>query len=374
MNNLFFDNGKSPLSVSHSPKDSSEQTNQSQISQKRADKIIKWLRDYAEKRINSRLIDERRSVPPYIILDFGNQGILGMQIGEKYGGQALNYQDFLRVLEQLAAIDTTLATLVFLNNTNGIRPIQHYGTPTLKDELLPLLATGRELSSFALSEPGAGSNLGGISTVATQDGHGRWKLRGVKRWNAAAWAGVISAFVRLVDENNKLRGITAFAVRQGTPGVRVGPESLTMGVRGIVQNSIYFDDVPVSSANLLGEIGKGMDVADDALLIGRLCTAAVSLGAMKRCAQLMLRYASRRPVATGLLLDNPVTLAKFSQLTQVIAVVDILLRSLTQQLDEGKILPREIAMIAKIIASEGACRGADDCIQLLGGRGWVHGK
>ncbi len=365
-------NGHSPSNNISFSKELSESSNHAEVSKKRADKVIDWLRDYAEKRINSRLIDERRSVPPYIILDFGNQGILGMQIGEEYGGLALNYRDFTRVLEQLAAIDTTLATLVFLNNTNGIRPIQHYGTPTLKEELLPLLATGRELASFGLSEPGAGSSLGGIATVATPTGQSSWKLNGVKRWNASAWAGVISTFVRLVDENNKFLGITGFAVRQGTSGLRVGPEALTMGFRGIVQNSIYFEDVNVSSVNLLGEIGKGMKVANDALFMGRLCTAAVSLGAMKRCAQLMLRYASRRSVATGLLLDNPVTLAKFSQLTQVITVVDLFLKSLTQQLDEGKVLPPEIAMIAKIIGSEGAIKAADDCMQLLGGRGYME--
>ncbi len=355
-----------------SPTVSSNQTTEAATSQKRADNLIHWLRDYAEKRINSRLMDERRSVPPYIILDFGNQGILGMQISEKYGGLGLKYRDFLRVLEQLAAIDTSLATIVFLNNTNGIRPIQHYGTQSLQEELLPLLAIGRELASYGLSEPGAGSSLGGISTVATPSGQKNWTLKGVKRWNASGWAGVISTFVRLVDKNNKLRGITGFAVRTNSPGVRVGPEALTMGVRGIVQNSIYFDDVSVNSRHLLGEIGKGMEVADDALFMGRICTAAVSLGAMKRCAQLMLRYASRRPIATGLLLDNPISLAKFSQLTQVITLVETLLKRLTQQLDAGQTLPPEIAMVAKIIASEGAYRGADDCMQLLGGRGYME--
>ncbi|MGK7956650.1 MAG: AMP-binding protein [Crocosphaera sp.] len=341
-------------------------------SQQRADKIINWLRDYGDKRINSRLMDERRSVPPYILLDFGNQGILGMQISEKYGGLGLTYRDFLRVLEQVAAIDTNLAFMVFLNNTNGIRPIQHYGTPALQEELLPLLATGRILGSYGLSEPGAGSNLGGISTVATPNGPDSWTLKGVKRWNSSSGAGVISAFVRLVDENNKLRGMTGFAVRTDSPGVRIGPEALTMGVRGSVQNSIYFDDVSVNKKHLLGEIGKGMEVADDALLMGRIGTATLCLGAMKRCAQLMLRYASRRPVATGLLLDNPITLARFSQLTQVITVVDTMLSHLAQELDQGKTLPLEVAMVVKIIASEGACRGSDDCIQLLGGRGYME--
>ena len=107
--------------------------------------------------------------------------------------------------------------------------------------------------------------------------------------------------------------------------MRIGPEALTTGLRGSVQNSLYLQDVPVGPEDLLGEPGKGMAVADDALMVGRICTAAVSLGGMKRCAQLMHRYADRRTIATGRLLDNPVTLAKLSELTALIAAIEALL-------------------------------------------------
>ena len=124
--------------------------------------------------------------------------------------------------------------------------------------------------------------------------------RGAKRWNGSGWAGVVSVFARTVDSSGRLGHATGFVVRQGMPGVRVGPESLTMGVRSIMQNSIYFDDVAVGPVHVLGEVGKGMEVADEALLVARLCMGAMSLGGMKRCAQLMLRYAaaaSSRPGA-----------------------------------------------------------------------------
>src|SRR5262249_49663532 len=147
------------------------------VSRTRAGELIDWLRRYAADRINSRLIDERRCVPPYVILDFGNRGLLGMQVPEAYGGLDLRHADYLRVLEQLAAIDQTLAAIVFTHSVLGTRPILGYATPETRDEILPLLASGRELAAFALSEPVAGSNVAGVASEARPDGDGGWRLR-----------------------------------------------------------------------------------------------------------------------------------------------------------------------------------------------------
>jgi alkylation response protein AidB-like acyl-CoA dehydrogenase len=342
------------------------------VSRKRADELIGWLRHYAEERIDSRLQDERRCVPPYVILDLGNRGILGMQIPEEFGGLALRTSDFMRVMEQLAAIDLSLASIVFIHNANGIRPIVGYATPAMREELLPSLAKGRELSAFCLTEPVAGSNLPGLATVAVPDGQGGWRLRGAKRWNGSGWAGVVSVFARTAGEGGRLGHVTGFVVRQGTPGVRVGPESLTMGVRSIMQNSIFFDDVAVRPVQVLGEVGKGMEVADEALLVARLCMGAMSLGAMKRCATLMHRYATRRVVSTGRLLDSPITQDVFSRLTIKITLVQALVDRLVEVMDEGEYPPEEACMMAKILASDSLWEAADDLVETLGGRGYME--
>jgi alkylation response protein AidB-like acyl-CoA dehydrogenase len=342
------------------------------VSRARADDLIAWLRDYAETRIDSRLWDERRSIPPFIVLDFGNKGILGMQIPEEFGGLALTNRDFLRVLEQLAAIDISLASLVFIHNANGIRPIMGYAKPELRAELLPLIASGRELSSFALTEPAAGSNLPNLEARAVPDGQGGWRLSGVKRWNASGWAGIVTVFARVVDDKGRPGHVSGFVVRQGQKGVKVGPESLTMGVRSIMQNALILDDVAVDERHLLGEIGKGMELADEALLIARLCMGAISLGVMKRCAQLMLRYASRRQVSTGRLLDAPATRAVFTDLTIKITAVQALVDRLTDILDAGDYPAEEACMIAKIIASNSVWEAADALVETLGGRGYME--
>jgi alkylation response protein AidB-like acyl-CoA dehydrogenase len=318
-------------------------TKESNNSKKRADDLINWLHHYANQRINSQLIDERRCIPPYIVLDFGKQGLLGMQIPETYSGLALNHRDTLRVVEQLAAIDLTLATFVGGNNILGIHPIQHFATETLRDELLPSLAKGSEIAALAITEPGAGSNPRAISSQAVANGKNSWKLYGTKVWSgSASWASIINVFVQQLDANNKPIGITGFAVHQGRKGLRLGPEALTMGMRGMVQNTLYLEGIQVSTDALLGQPGAGMNVANETFMLARLGIGAMSLGAMKRCAQLMHRYATYRSISTGRLLDNPLTLIHLSDLSAGITALETLVALVAELLDQGVPVPHEM--------------------------------
>jgi len=334
----------------------------------RSDALIQWLREYASESINSRLMDERRCLSPGVVLDFGNQGLLGMQVPTEYAGLGLGHQDMVRVLEQLGAIDPTLALFVGLNNVLGIRPILQSATSDFKVDWLPRLATGRELAAFALTEPGAGSNPNAIQSRVAEDAAG-WQLYGEKIWSgSAAWAGVINVFV----QHPEVSGISGFAISKGTPGLRQGPEALTMGMRGMVQNTVYLEGVPVSAAQLLGQPGQGMTVAQDAMMYGRLAIASACIGGMKRCAQLMLRYSSRRAVSTGRLLDNPVTLACLGGLTAQIEALSALVGWIAQRLDEGEAVPPEAYTTCKILAPEFYWQAADDLVQCLGGRGYIE--
>ncbi|NJR16077.1 MAG: AMP-binding protein [Calothrix sp. CSU_2_0] len=335
--------------------------------QHKSEPLIHWLRDYASHHINSRLIDERRCIPPHVVLDFGNQGLLGMQVPPSYGGLGLGNCDTLRILQQLGAIDTTLALFVGLNNILGIRPLLLHGSPSLKAELLPILATGRELAAFALTEAGAGSNPQAIASQAKPDKNG-WLLRGEKIWSgSAAWAGVINVFVQQPNQ-----GMSGFVVRRGTPGLRQGKEALTMGMRGMIQNTVYLEDVPVTQDQVLGEIGSGMAVAQDAMMYGRLAIASACVGGMKRCVQLIWRYGSRRQVATGRLLEHSIVLRNLDELMNAITVVENLVTTMGKLLDRGVNLPVEAYTACKITAPEFYWQAADLLIQTLGGRGYIE--
>ncbi|MGB3533734.1 MAG: AMP-binding protein [Microcoleaceae cyanobacterium] len=339
------------------------------ISTEKTDRLIQWLRSYANEQINSRLIDERRCIPPDIILDFGNKGLLGMQVPDEYGGLGLGNVETLKIIEQLGAIDTTLALFVGLNNILGIRPILKFGSDSLKAELLPQLATGRELTAFALTEASAGSNPHGINSSAIAKNSESWLLNGTKIWSgSAAWAGVINVFVKHPEAG----GISGFVIRRGTQGLRQGPEALTMGMRGMVQNTVYLNDVLVEKKYLLGEAGKGLDVAQDAMMYGRLAIAAASIGGMKRCAQLMLRYSQRRVVSTGKLINNPMILSRLNELTAAITAIETLVNRIAKLLDKNAFVPVEAYTACKTAAPEFYWQAADNLVQILGGRGYIE--
>jgi natural product biosynthesis luciferase-like monooxygenase protein len=342
-------------------------------SAERADEVIAWLRGYAERRIDSRLIDERRTIPPYIVLDFGNHGLLGLQAPLELGGLALSHRDFLRVLEQLAAIDLTLVSFVGVHNALGLRPLLRKASEAQKQSMLPAVAQGRELASFAFTEPAAGSNPTAIESTAISDGRGGWILRGTKKWiGTAAWSGVTHVFAHVLDEHGQRRGITCFAVPQDRPGLVQGAEELTMGMRGMVQNSVHLNDVRVGPADLLGEVGEGMLIAQDIMEFGRICIAASALGAMKRVGQLMARYARRRSIATGRLLDNYVSRERFTQLATETAALEDLVGGFGEWLDNGVDVPKECFAAVKVLSAEALYRAVDHLMQMLGGRGYIE--
>ncbi|WP_423383165.1 AMP-binding protein [Burkholderia sp. LMG 32019] len=333
------------------------------------DELNDWLRHYARTRIDSRTIDERRTIPPHVVLDFGNRGLLGMPIDRSHGGLGLGQRDMSRVYAQLAAIDSTLAFFVALNNTLGIQPIMQHAQPALREELLPSLASGRMLAAFAITEPAAGSHVRAIASRAQRIESGDWLVTGTKRWSgSSAWAGIINVFAKQADGT----GMVGLAVRPGTPGVRIGAEELTMGVRGMIQNSLHLDQARISDAYRLGDIGQGMSVAQHAMNIARLGIAAVCVGGMKRCAQLMHRYGARREVGTGLLLDNPLSRLRLGELRERIDGLDALVGHLATELDLGVALPEDCLLIAKILGSELLSQSADELMQFLGGRGYIE--
>ena len=341
------------------------------VSRATADRVIGWLRDYAPENINSFEIDERRTVQPAIIMDFGRQGLFGLRVPVEQGGLGLSFKDTARIGEQLAAIDPTLMVMLGQHNILALQPLLMAGTAEQRQRFLPELASGRSLIAFALSEPGAGSNPRALRTVARADGAGRWRLTGQKSWTGlGSWARYVMVVCRLHDAADRFQGYGIFLIERGTAGFRVGPESLTLGLRGFPQSTLFFDNVSVDSTTMIGLPGEGMQLALHATALGRMNLAALCLGGMKRCAQLMVRYAQRRRIGTGLLIDNGVTRHRLDLVLARIAAVAAFVDHGCAVLDQGRALPEDLYSVAKMSAPEFFWDAADGLIQTLGGRGY----
>jgi alkylation response protein AidB-like acyl-CoA dehydrogenase len=341
-------------------------------SRARGDRVVAWLRSYGEKRVNSRLIDERRTVPPYVANDLARQGVFGIQVEEKYGGIALRSREIARVLEQAAAIDLALATFVLVCLYPGVRPIATFATDSLKNELLPLLAGGRIYAGFAQTEPGAGTNFAGIATRAVAQPGGGWRVSGDKVWiGNSSWAGALTVVAQEVDASGKKRGsLVGLAVRPEQEGVTIGRELLSLGMRGVVQGELHFRDVFVPPEALLGEPGKGIEVAVDSMSWSRFAIAATSIGATKRAAQLMLRFGTRRQIATGRLIEHPVMRSYLGETAAQAAIAEGLLYRVAASLDAGEAVSVDLYAACKLMATEFAWLAADRLCAVLGSRGY----
>jgi len=341
-------------------------------SRARGDRIVAWLRSYAEKRIDPRLIDERRTVPPYVANDLARQGVYGIQVEEKYGGIALRSREIARVLEQAAAIDLALGTFLLVCLYPGVRPIATFASDGLKNELLPLLAAGTMYAGFAQTEPGAGTNFAGMAARAVAQPGGGWKLSGDKIWiGNSSWAGVLTVIAQEVDASGRKRGsLIALAVRPEQDGVTIGRELLSLGMRGVVQGELRFRDVEVGPEALLGEPGKGIEVGVDSMSWSRFSIAATSIGATKRAAQLMLRFGTRRQIATGRLIEHPVMRSYLGETAAQAAVAEGLLLRVAALLDAGHAVSVDLYAACKLMATEFAWLAADRLCQVLGSRGY----
>lgn len=348
-----------------------------QASNQKAQEIIAWLKVFSARAINSRLIDERRNVPPHILMNFANRGLLGMCVPEEYSGQSMGYRDFLDVIRHMGAVDPNLSLLVALHNVLGIRPIMHFGSKEIKQKYLARLAKGEVLGAFALTEPEAGSNPHAITASAIPSVDGGWVVNGEKCWiGNAGWAGVINVFVKVYDQSGANLGITAFVVDAERDGLVIGDELPTMGVRGMVQNRVYFRNMRVAENDLLAGIGQGMTVAQDAMKHGRLIIAAMGLGVMQRSMQLAHAYTAKRTVADGNLLDNPISLQRLTDIHASVISTQVMMNGIADILDKNldknpDIIPMEIYAAIKSVGSEYCVKAVDDLIQMLGGRGYT---
>ncbi|MBU6424188.1 MAG: acyl-CoA dehydrogenase family protein [Chloroflexi bacterium] len=318
--------------------------------------------------------EEAGAIPREVIADLGRLGVLGMTIPEPDGGLGASSVAFALVLEEIAAVWPSLAVGVSVNSGIAEGTIVRLGTPEQKKRWLPRLIDGSGLASFALTEPGSGSDAAALRTTARRDGP-TWVLNGRKMFVTNlryAPVAIVLARVGEMDAHRPHAGITAFLVPTDAPGVVIGPPERKMGLLASDTSPLTLEDARVGADAVLGQEGKAFGaVAMAGLDGGRVGIAAQSVGIARGAIERAAAYALERrqfgrPIADFELVRNALARAW----TDIAAARLLTLRAAWLK-DHGRPFTSE-ASKAKLFASEMAQRATRVAVQTLGGYGYMR--
>ena len=307
-------------------------------------------------------------MPAEVVAEMREMGLFGLSIPEEYGGLGLGMSEEVRVALELGRTTPAFRSVFGTNVGIGSQGLVMAGNEAQKAEWLPKIASGEIVTSFALTEPGAGSDSAAVQTRAVRDGD-VYRLSGSKRYiTNADKASLFTVMARTGEPG--ARGVSAFLVPAGLPGVSVGKPERKMGQQGAHVCDVNFDEVPVPAANRLGEEGEGFKVAMRVLDRGRLHIAAVCVGIAERLIADAVVYAAERkqfgkPIAEFQLIQAMIADSK----TETMAAKALVLEVAAQK-DGGQNITMEAAA-AKYFASETVGRVADRTVQIFGGAGYI---
>jgi acyl-CoA dehydrogenase len=327
------------------------------------------VRDFVEEQANAcwKEIDRTDEMPQHLIDGARELGLFGLSIPAEYGGLALSVQQKTLVHEMLGRGPWGLASFISVHTGIGCVGIVRFGSKAQKDQYLPKMANGEWLGSFALTEPGAGSDAGAMTTRAERRGDS-YILNGHKTFiTNAPLAHQYFFFARTA------KGITAFIVDRESPGLSIGSIFDTLGHQGSRISEIVLEDCRIPASALVGEEGKGFDYAKRTLAEGRTTLAARCVGAGQKALELALQYAEERHTFGKPLAEHQSIAFKLAQMSARIEAARLLVYRSAWLLDRGDAAIRE-SSTAKLVAAESAWQTVDDAMQIFGGNGYIRGE
>lgn len=300
-----------------------------------------------------------------------SEGIVATAFPRAYGGTEASMLLRVRIIEEVASVCSTAASLITGTDLSS-RPIVAGASEDLKRALLPDLASGARQSAFALTEPGAGSDVARLAARYTAAPDGGWVLNGQKKFITRA--NVANMFVVVARQEGGpegARGLSGFIVPRDTPGITVSAEVPKLGWYGVPIASIRFDQVRIPPGHLLGQEGEGMAVAQDTLLRARIGHAAIALGRAAGALQIAAQYANQRQVFGQTIGGHQGVQWMLAEMAAQIEAARCLVYSTALRYDTGDADVAIHASIAKMHATDLCMRIVVDCLQLLGGNGYL---
>jgi alkylation response protein AidB-like acyl-CoA dehydrogenase len=322
--------------------------------------------------IDARKLDLEGDLPKELLQSLKEMGLFGLIVPEAHGGLGLSNTGYARVMQQVASWDASIAVTLGAHASIGFKGLLLFGTEAQKRRYLPRLASGEMIAAFCLTEPGSGSDAFSIKTSAKRDGD-FYVLDGQKLWiTNGGIADFYTVFAKTTPDSGEQKGkITAFMVTKEMGGVTTGPHEDKMGIRASNTTAVFFDNVRVPAANVLGEEGKGFKVAMSILNHGRTGLGAGAVGGQRRLLQLAVAHATERkqfgrPVAAFGMVKE-----KLGRIATNLYASESLVYLVSSTIDRGGVDYSIEGAATKVFNSEAVWTAADEALQVAGGMGYM---
>ncbi|HYS44414.1 MAG TPA: acyl-CoA dehydrogenase family protein, partial [Geobacteraceae bacterium] len=333
--------------------------------------LQKTVREYAEAELKPGAArrDETGEFPWSEVKQLQQTGLFGLVIPEEYGGGGRDFVSYVTAVEELARIDASV-TITLLAHNLCASHINAFGSIAQKLSCLVPLAKGERLGAWALTEPGAGSDAGGIGTAAIAT-TGGWRLTGSKFFITNGSQAETLVIMAATDPDRGTKGISAFIVPGDSPGLTRGKNLDKLGFRSSDTVGLMLKDVWVSGEGLLGEVNQGFVQTMEVLDGGRLGMAAMAVGIGRACLEESLAYARQRQAFGHAIADFQAIQWMLADMATEVDAARLLVFRAARLKDAGRKYSREAAM-AKLFASEAAMRAAVKAVQVHGGYGYTR--
>jgi acyl-CoA dehydrogenase family member 9 len=323
--------------------------------------------------VDTRKLDRVGEFPPELLQSLKEMGLFALIVPEEHGGLGLSNSGYARVMQQVASWDGSIAVTLGAHSSIGFKGLLLFGNADQKRRYLPRLGTGEMIAAFCLTEPGSGSDAFSIKTTARREGD-FYVLNGQKLWiTNGGIAEFFTVFAKTTPDTPEQKGkITAFIATRDLGGVTSGPHEDKMGIRASNTTTVYFDNVRVPSANVLGEEGKGFKVAMSILNHGRTGLGAGAVGGQRRLLEFAVAHASqrkqfRRPIASFGEIKE-----KLGRMATNLYVSESLCYSVSATIDRGGVDYSVEGAATKVFNSEALWKAADEALQIAGGMGYMR--
>ncbi|ABG98837.1 acyl-CoA dehydrogenase [Rhodococcus jostii RHA1] len=332
--------------------------------------ISDTARDFAAEHLAPHAVewDQAKHFPVDVLRKAASLGMGGIYIREDVGGSELTRVDAARIFEQLAKGCPSIAAYISIHNMVTWM-IDRFGTDEQRRAWVPGLCSMDQLGSYCLTEPGAGSDAAALSTRAVRDGDD-YVLNGVKQFISGAGTSEVYVVMARTGEGGP-RGISAFIVPKGSPGLSFGPNEVKMGWNAQPTRQVIFEDVRVPAGNLLGSEGGGFRIAMAGLNGGRLNIAACSVGGAQTALERAVAYLTDRKAFGAPLLDSQALQFQLADMRTELEAARTLLWRAAAALEDGAPDVVELCAMAKRFATDTGFEVANRALQLHGGYGYL---